>query len=254
MGREWVHAALAVKSRFLLDLLVGPRTLEVAANLVATVAMVCCVSRKLSQPLLLLIDNHLPYPSAIMQVMGRVRHRRRRHQRRGRRKYPDLAPIPGLLVGVVEKVRTSSGKLLGVKTHALFGGAKHKIVQLIQRLGIGTQINTSHLERLNGTMRTQQQARLGRRTRNASRLTCALQWSLWLWRDLYNWASPHASLGGATPAMALGLTEHVWSVREYVQYVVHVSDLQRQIWTEERDFLLTSELEAHKHLRHVPTS
>lgn len=238
----------------MLDLRVGPRTLEMAANLVATVAMVCCVCRKSPARLLLLIDNHLPYPSAILQVLGRVRHRRRRHQGRGRRKHPDLAPIPGLLVGVVEKLRTSSGKLLRVKSRALFRGPKHKIVQLIQRLGIGQQINTAHLERLNGTLRTQQQARLGRRTRNASRLQCALQWSLWLWRDLYNWIRPHASLDGRTPAMAAGLAEHVWSVQEYVRNVVHVSELQRQIWAEDRDSLLTSATKALERKKPKPTS
>jgi hypothetical protein len=255
MGRDWVHAALEVKSRFLLDLRVGPRTLEMAANLVATVAMVrCCVGRRLAGKLLLLVDNHLPYPSAILQVMGRVRHRRRRYQRRGRRKLPDLALISGVLVGAVEKVRNSRGKLLRVRTHALLGGAKHKIVRLIKHLGIGRQINTAHLERLNGTLRTQQQGRLGRRTRNVSRRTLALQWSLWLWRNLYNWVRPHASLDGATPAMAIGLADHVWNVREYARCVVHVSELQRQIWAEERAFLLTSELEARNRKKSVPLS
>jgi hypothetical protein len=253
MGREWVHAALEVKSRFLLDLRVGPRTLETAAHLVATVAMVCCLCRKLPGKLLLLIDNHLPYPSAILQVLGRIRHRRRRRGH-GRLKHPDLVPIPGLLVGVVEKIRTSTGKLLRVKTRALFGGAKQNVVRLVRRLGIGQQINTAHLERLNGTLRTQQQARLGRRTRNASRRRCCLQWSLWLWRDLYNWVRPHAGLEGHTPAMAVGLAERVWSVQEYVRNAVHVSELQRQIWADERESLITSELETHRRKKSMPTS
>lgn len=254
MGRDWVHAALASRSRFLIDLRHGPRTLEMAAELIATVAMACCGAKgSLLHRLLLLIDDHLPYPNAILQVLGLIRHRRRKRGR-GRLKHPDLKAPPGLWVGVVEKVRSATGKLLGVHTRALFGPSKRRIVWLIKKLKIGRQINTSHLERLNGTLRTQQQARLGRRTRSVSRLSCALQWSLWLWRDLYNWVHVHGSLAGQTPAMALGLAEAPWSVRQYVRQAVHVSDLQRQIWAEERESWLTSALEPRKRKKRLPTS
>src|SRR5206468_10667913 len=86
-GRDWIHAALTSESRFLIELRVGPRTLETAAQLVASVAMVCCVGGRLLRTLLLLIDDHLPYPSAILQVLGLVRHHRRRRwpPQRGRR-------------------------------------------------------------------------------------------------------------------------------------------------------------------------
>ena len=240
-----------MKSRFLLDLRVGPRTLEMAAELTASVAMLCCVAGVLLGPLLLLIDDHLPYPNAILRVFGLIRHRRRQRGR-GRRKHPDLKAPPGLLVGVVEKVRNATGKLLRVRTRALFGGKK-KIQRLIRRLKIGRQINTAHVERLNGTMRSQQ-AKLTRRTRSASRRSAALQWSLWLWRDLYNWVRPHASLQGQTPAMAIGLASEPWSVRRYVWCVVHVSELQRQIRCEQRNSLLTSALEARMRKKRLPTS
>lgn len=240
-----------MKSRFVIDLRVGPRTLEMAAELAASVAMLCCVTGGLLRPLLLLIDDHLPYPNAILQVFGLVRHRRRKGGR-GRLKYPDLKPPPGLLVGVVEKVRNATGKLLRVKTRALFGG-KGKIERLIRKLKIGHEINTAHVERLNGTMRNQQ-AKLFRRTRSASRRSGALQWSLWLWRDLYNWVRPHAALPGQTPAMAIGLASEPWSVLRYVRHVVHVSELQRQIRQEQRKSLLRSALEAQMRKKQLPTS
>ena len=256
MGRNWIHAALASRSRFLIDLRLGPRTLELAAELVASVAMVCCTVSRAGTwlgSLLLLIDDHLPYPNAILQVLGRIRHRRRRGGR-GRRKHPDLAPPPRLLVGVVEKLRNATGKLLRVRTRVLFGGGKRRLVRLIKRLKLGRQINTAHVERLNGTLRSQQQARLGRRTRSVSRHGSALQWSLWLWRDLYNWVHPHGSLDGRTPAMALELAEAPWSVRGDVWHVVHVSDLQRQIWAEERQSWLSSALEVGERQKRLPTS
>jgi hypothetical protein len=236
-----------VTSRFVIDLRVGPRTLELAADLVASVAL-CCPEGAFP---LLLIDNHLPYPRAILQVFGILQHCRRR-TRRGRKKHPRLRAPPGLLVGLVEKVRDARGNLLRVHTRALFGRLKD-ICQQIVHLGIGNTINTAHVERLNGTIRSQQ-TRLARRTRNGSRLSEALQWSLWLWRDLYNWVRPHGSLSGRTPAMAAGLTETVWTVCRYVNYPVHVGEFQRQLWAEQREKLLISALEAHKAKKHVPTS
>jgi hypothetical protein len=247
MGRHWIHAALAVPSRFLIDLRLGARTLETAIELVASVATAC---RQLPTPLLL-IDDHLPYPAAILQVFGTVLHRRRRYGR-GRFKLPRLKAPADLLAGVVQKVRNASGQLLRVRAHALFG-RKREIERRIQRLDIGQQINTAHIERLNGTIRTRQ-ARLTRRTRNGSRRADSLQWSLWLWRDLYNWTRVHGSLHGRTPAVALGLTSDVWTVERYAEAVVHVSDLQAQIWAEERKKQVTSALEAPKPRLCLPTS
>ena len=211
----------------------------------------CGAGTPVSPPPLLLVDNHLPYPAAILGVFGIVKHGRRRHGR-GRRKHPRLKPSPGLLVGVVEKVRDAAGRVLKVRTRALFGRRK-MICQRVVELGIGRQVNTAHLERLNGTLRGQQ-ARLTRRTRQVSRGKTWLQWSLWLWRDLYNWVRVHGSLGDRTPAMAQGLADHAWSVVEYVRHPVHVSDLDRAIWREQRDEVLTSALDPYKRRKALPTS
>ena len=230
----------------MIDLRVGPRTLELAAERITWVATACR-----NTLLLLLIDDHLPYPAAILQVFGAIRHRRRKRGR-GRRKHPDLKPPLGLLTGVVKKVRDEWGNLLRVGTKALFG-RKRDIVRRIKRLKIGEQINTAHIERLNGTLRGRQ-ARLTRRTRNGSRLAEALQRSLGLWRDLYHWTRPHGSLDGPSPAMILGLADALWSVRRYVECQVHVSDLQQAIWAHERKTWLTSALETRKRKKLLPTS
>ena len=239
---------MAVVSRFLIDLRVGPRDLATAAELVASVAM--CVPADAAPPLML-VDNHLPYPAALLQVFGEILHRRRK-RRHGRMKHPGLKPLPGLLAGVVHKVRDSAGNVVKVQAKALFGRLR-AIKQRIAELGIGTTVNTSHLERLNGTMRCQQ-ARLARPPRCVSRDTRCLQWSLWLWRDLYNWVRVHGSLVGRTPAMAMGLSERVWSVLEYVRHPVHVDDLTRAIWAEERAEVLTSALDRQKPRKTMPAS
>ena len=209
------------------------------------------VYSKDTDPPLILIDDHLPYPRAILQVFGHIKHRRRRNGR-GRIKYPRLKPPPNLQVGVIKKIRDSRGNLLKVSTKALFG-KKKKIVKRIQELGIGQKINTSHMERLNGTIRGQQ-ARLARRTRNGSRLEIMLQYSIWLWRDLYNWTRVHYSLLDETPAMALGLTGEVWTVLKYIVYPAHLSDLQRRDWAEQRNSVLESAVDSYKRNKTLPIS
>jgi hypothetical protein len=236
-----------VKSRFLVESIIGPRTLETALKLTASVAL----HSKGTRPPLVLVDDHLPYPQAILQVFGNIKHRRRRNGR-GRLKYPRLKPPPDLEVGVVKKFRDDRGNLLKVSSKALFG-KKKEIEERIRKLGIGRKINTSHMERLNGTIRGQQ-ARLIRRTRAASHLQEMLQYSIWLWRDLYNWTRVHYSLLDETPAMALGLADEAWTVLKYVLYPVHVSDLQRQDWAEQLNSLMESDTDVYKRNKALPIS
>jgi hypothetical protein len=218
-----------------------------ALALVSSVA-ICCTPQA---PLTLLVDDHRPYPQAILRIFGVTRHRRRRHAR-GRRKHADLKPPPGLLVGIVSKIRDATGNLVRVKRRRLFGRLKD-IRRSIEQLGLGHDINTAHIERINGTMRTQQ-TRLARRTRNVSRADIWLEWALSLWRDWYHWVRPHRSLDGRTPAMAMGLTDHLWTALEYVLYPVHDGEFQRSIWSEDRENLLTNGLNRHKRPIPLPTS
>jgi hypothetical protein len=209
------------------------------------------VYSKDKDPPLILIDDHLPYPQAILTVFGKIKHRRRKNGR-GRIKYPRLKPPANLQTGVVKKIRDYRGNLLKVSTKALFG-KKKEIEKRIQKLGVGQKINTSHMERLNGTIRGQQ-ARLIRRTRAGSHLEEMLQYSIWLWRDLYNWTRVHYSLQGETPAMALGLTDRVWTVLGYILYPAHVSDFQRWDWAEQRNSVLESAVDVYKRNKSLPIS
>ena len=204
----------------MIDLRVGPRDLATAAELVASVAL----GPPVGATPLMLVDNHLPYPSAHLQVFGEIPHRRRK-RRHGRKKDAGLTPPSGFLAGVAPKVRDASGNMVKVRGRALFGRLKAIKARGVA-LGIGTKVDTSHIERLDGTMRCQQ-ARPARRPRCVSRDGRRLQWSLWSWRDLYDWVRFHGSLDGRTPAMAAGLSERVWSVVEYIRHQVYVDDFIR---------------------------
>jgi hypothetical protein len=238
--------ALAVTTRFLIDMRLGPRTLETAAQMLATVAGCCGPAMPL-----LLVDNHRPYPAAILQVFGQVKHRRRRGGR-GPFKHKGLKPPPGLRVGVVVKVRDAASNLVAVKTKALFGRLKD-IRHTIRKLKAGKQINTAHVERNNGTTRGHV-GRLARKTRDLSRRRTPLRAGLALWRDVYNWVYPNWALNGLTPAMASGLTHEIWTMQRYVNHPVHVDQLQHQIWAEDQENLLRSALTPKNRRKALPTS
>jgi hypothetical protein len=59
---------------------------------------------------------------------------------------------------------------------------------------------------------------------------------------------------GRSPAMALGLSDHLGSVPEYVRYPVHADEPRRTIWAEERENMLTSALDHVKARRAAPSS
>ena len=66
---------------------------------------------------------------------------------------------------------------------------------------------------------------LRRRTRCMSWIATRHRGRIWLLVSLYNFVMPHKSLRQGrtrrTPAMAIGLTDHVWSYQEYIWLPVH---------------------------------
>jgi len=206
----------------MLDLMVGERDAEHADRFVARVAS------RLAGPLpLFCIDNWKAYYGAFLRIAHRVVHRRRKKRsQRGRRPGPVLVPRSDLHVAVVNKVRNASGRVIKVSRFALYGTLR-AAKAIISAEGVGKVINTAFLERLHATMRGQT-ARLFRRTRAGSALAGLLEKQLFLWRDIYNWVRDHSSLHRRSPAMAAGLTDHVWSVLEYVRYPVHPCPLENE--------------------------
>ena len=96
----------------------------------------------------------------------------------------------------------------------------------------GTVLNTAFIERLNGTIR-QRLASLTRKCRHAARRLAALESGMWLLGCTYNLCWPHHELSRRatkaqegrgevrlTPAMASGLTDHLWSIQELLSYRV----------------------------------
>jgi IS1 family transposase len=212
----WIHTALAMGSWFLLGVDIGPRTQEQAAALVAQV-----VARVRAVPLFL-TDGWKAYSAALLQVLGVV-YRRRRRGTGGRKPPPRLVAPKNLFYAQVVKVRNTTGQVVEVRRRVVFGGPRRLGKQLRLR-ALGTTIQTAFMERWYGTLRGLV-APLRRRTRCLSWSRARHRGKVWLMVSLYNFVMPHKSLRQGhtprTPAMAIGLTDHVWSYREYIWIPVH---------------------------------
>jgi hypothetical protein len=94
------------------------------------------------------------------------------------------------------------------------------------------QPHVAYIERLNGTFRSRITA-LIRRGRSLARQLTTLQQSTYLVGTVYNFCEPHQSLRKIlhlpnnrkrwvqrTPAMAAGITDHIWTMQELFSYQV----------------------------------
>src|SRR4029453_13345436 len=214
----WIHTALAMGSWFLLWGDFGPRPQDKRATFIPQV-----VARVRALPLFL-TDGWKAYPAALLQVVGVV-YRPRRRGKVGRKPKPRLVAPKDLFYAQVVKVRDKTGHVVEVSRRVVFGGPRRFSQQLRLRQ-LGETIQTAFMERWYGTLRGLV-APLRRRTRCVSWIATRHRGRIWLLVTLYNFVMPHKSLRQGrirrTPAMAIGLTDHVWSYREYIRLPVHTA-------------------------------
>ena len=105
-------------------------------------------------------------------------------------------------------------------------GLLEQAEQVLQVSGGGSVLNTACIERLNGTFR-ERLASLTRKSRHAASRLQALRTGMYLIGCTFNFWCAHQELSKAThwgractPAMASGLTDHVWSIGEVLRYKV----------------------------------
>src|SRR5262244_1017279 len=226
---QWVWVALDPESKLLLAIDVGNRTLAMAQRVVHHVAQVLAPD---CAPLFL-TDGFRAYLTALLTHYGQWVQPPWR-QATGPRPKPRWLPQPQLLYAqVVKTVRRR--RLVGV-THRVVFGTLEVIQQVLA--ACGWQINTAFVERLNLTLR-QHVAAIGRRVSTLCKGEAGVRQQLALYHVYHNFCLPHASIrlplpqpepthgsGSATrwqprtPAMAAGLTDHVWTLREVLLFRV----------------------------------
>jgi IS1 family transposase len=170
------------------------------------------------RPLLVLTDGWAAYPNSIRRAF---REKVKKLAGVGR---ASLEVWPHLHIGTVIK-RTEKKRVVEITRH-MAHGLLDQAEQLLQRSGGGSVLNTAFIERLNGTIR-ERLASLTRKSRHAASRLQALHTGMYLIGCTYNFCWAHQELSKAshfgkacTPAMASGLTDHVWSVCELVSYKV----------------------------------
>ena len=226
---HWVWAAIDPVTKLLLTLDVGERTLAMAQWVVHQVVQVLapgCVP-------LFLTDGLKEYTTALLTHYGHWVQLPRR-QATGPAPKPRWMPLPQLRYAQV--VKTVRRRHLVAVTHRVVFGTLEAVQQVLATYG--WQINTAFVERLNLSLR-QHVAAIGRRVSTLCKGEDGVRQQLGLYHVYYNFCLPHASLrhpllqpepthgtGSAkcwqprTPAMAAGLTDHVWTLREVLLFRV----------------------------------
>jgi hypothetical protein len=122
--------------------------------------------------------------------------------------------------------RTENKRVVEVTRKMSLGTLEHAS-NLLQASRGGTVLNTAFIERLNGTMR-ERLATLTRKCRHAAHRVHPLETGMYLIGTTYNFCCPHQELSKRstpgqqkqTPAMASGITDHLWGVLELLRYKV----------------------------------
>jgi IS1 family transposase len=225
----WVWTAMDPTSKLLVVVEVGCRTLAMAQRVVHQVTQVLapgCVP-------LFSTDGLKDYATALLTHFGHWMHPQRR-QDKGPMPKPRWMPLPELLYAQVVKSYRRR-RIVGVQHRVVFG-TQLAIEQVLA--ACGWTINTAFVERLNLDIR-QCVAAIGRRVNTLCQGERGLRDQLALFQVYHNFVLPHASLRQpllvpeathgrsaaqvwrpCTPAMAAGLTDHVWSLKEVLLYRV----------------------------------
>ena len=215
-GDNWDHTALDAEHRLLLSIIPGKRTSENCHQVVAE------VKKRTGgrTDILLTSDEHALYQPAIEAAYAVEDHQPQQRQRKASKR----AMPKGLCYATVRKTR-KHGRVIEIVMTLVFGTFA-LLAMLLSRSSVSSSINTAFVERHNGTDRNQN-ARKARKTLKFSKdwdihnaMTYFVSYS-------YNFCWPVRTLRvkddlrkwkPRTPAMSAGLTDHIWSTKEWVSF------------------------------------
>ena len=203
----WMAMALCATSRLWLGGVVSPhRDKSLSRKIAQKVKSCCCFGS-----VLVVTDGWIAYKEAFVKAF-------RSPLRLGKRGQPSLLPWVGFVLAQTVKW-TEAGRVLGIRVCHLSGNKK-EIARLLPKEQV---LATAYIERLNATFR-QRLSGLCRRGRCLLRTEKSLTVAMYLVGTVYNFCTPHQSLGQkgtpTTPAMAAGVTKHIWSMGELLCYHV----------------------------------
>jgi IS1 family transposase len=172
-------------------------------------------------PRLITSDEWQAYEQAILAAFGEC-HVPPPTGLRGRSRRALFVPPEGLVYATVHKTRVK-GRVTKISYRTIFG-TDEQVQEALKASRCSRKVNTSFIERQNGMDRN----RCSRKTRksycfskdwNVHRAaTCFSMYSYnfcWAVRTLRR---PDGLKGKCSPAMAAGLTDHLWTIREWPLY------------------------------------
>ena len=218
-GDWWDHVALDPEHKLILAVVPGARVTESAEEVVAE------VKDRLGDrpPALVTSDEHAPYEAAIATAFSEVVPSVPTGP--GRRPlWPERRLDPGLAYATVHKEREND-RVVAVDRRVVLG-SQEAVDQALKDSACSRTINTSFVERQHATDRGQN-ARKARRTYRYSkdwRVHEAMTYFT-LYRYNFCWVVRTLRVKGEdgrwrrrTPAMAAGLADHVWSLKEWLSF------------------------------------
>lgn len=228
-GDTWIWIAFSPVFKLVPAWLVGKRTLHDA--------------RKLVFRLKSATDGHIPfftsdelphYADALLDAYGELKQPPRQGSR-GPLPAPRKYPLPDLCYAVVVKER-ERGRVVNVTTRLVYG-TEEQIRTALRHSPVSRVINTYGVERNNLTVR-QHSRRMARKVNAFSKDRDYLEHQLTLAFAYYHFVIPHRGLRQrlpkpsptkgpratykkwkhVTPAMAAGLTDHIWTTDELLSF------------------------------------
>src|SRR6266568_3241620 len=214
----WQAMAMAAPSRLWLGGVLSPQ--RDTALITARVQQVRVWASSLA--MLVCVDGLASYVTAFRRVF-------REPVRTGRRGRPPLLVEPGLLMGQVVK-RYAQRRVISTSQRVVRGTAE-ALGAILEATATGTGIHTASIERLTAPFRSHL-APLVRRGRAIAHTRATLEAGRWLVGTSSTLCWMHDSLRleapagrdrnwcERTPAMAAGLTDHPWMLRDLLNYRV----------------------------------
>jgi len=218
-GDNWDHVAYDPEHRLVISVVPGKRTAKNIEKLIAD------FKQRTSGRIMNLMtsDEYKPYKKAILKAYGR-KAKPAKTGKRGRPKGSRIVPVESLKYATVHKTR-HKGRVVKIELRTIFG-SKTEVQNAIEASAVSNTVNTAFIERHNGTDRN-------RNARKVRKSYCfSKDWDMhnamtYFTMYSYNFCWPVRTLRTQdqkgqwqprTPAMVAGLTDHVWSLNEWLTY------------------------------------
>ena len=217
-GDRYTYVAVDAVSRLVIAIACGRRVQAVANELLSKVAMRIVKT----MTIFFTSDDWDQYLPAIKKSFGFLRRPRRKSKKGPKKKMKYFLP-KNILYGIIKKIKDDSGRVIG-KMRKVVHGSVATVQQIIKDSPVSHVLNTSFIERVNGTYRCYC-SRLTRKTYKFSKNSIKHDSHILLVTIYYNLVKPHRTLTKnyqtkTTPAIAAKITDHCWTWKELCNFPI----------------------------------